>query len=101
MSPGGVRIGSPALTTRGMKEPEFRQIADFMVRAAELGISLQQASGKLLKDFVIAMEVSVVRCSDCFKKVVLPFLFRHFKYYPTPIPSRLAPQTRVQAILKG
>lgn len=60
MSPGGVRIGSPALTTRGMKEAEFRQIADFMARAAELGISLQQASGKLLKDFVIAMEVSTV-----------------------------------------
>lgn len=60
MSPGGVRIGSPALTTRGMKQTEFRQIADFMARAAELGISLQQASGKLLKDFVIAMEVSIV-----------------------------------------
>ncbi|CAN0544676.1 unnamed protein product, partial [Ectocarpus sp. 8 AP-2014] len=35
MSPGGVRIGAPALTTRGMKEPEFRQIAVFMDRAAQ------------------------------------------------------------------
>lgn len=57
MSPGGVRIGSPALTTRGMKEPEFRQIADFMARAADLGLKIQQASGKLLKDFTIAIEV--------------------------------------------
>eukprot|EP00904_Undaria_pinnatifida_P000395 jgi/Undpi1/10356/HiC_scaffold_29.g12806.m1 len=56
MSPGGVRVGAPALTTRGMKEPEFRQIADFMSRAADLAISIQQTSGKLLKDFNIAIE---------------------------------------------
>lgn len=59
MSPGGVRVGAPALTTRGMKEPEFRQIADFMSRAADLAISIQQTSGKLLKDFNIAIEVGL------------------------------------------
>lgn len=57
MSPGGVRIGAPALTTRGMKEPEFRQIAIFMDRAAKLAIKIQQGSGKMLKDFVTAIEV--------------------------------------------
>ncbi|CAM9874584.1 unnamed protein product [Ectocarpus sp. 6 AP-2014] len=56
MSPGGVRIGAPALTTRGMKEPEFRQIATFMDRAAQLAIKIQQGSGKMLKDFAIALE---------------------------------------------
>lgn len=57
MSPGGVRIGAPAMTTRGMKEPEFRQIAQFMDRAAQLAIKIQAGSGKMLKDFVIAIEV--------------------------------------------
>ena len=26
----GIRLGSPALTTRGMKEPEMRQVAEFI-----------------------------------------------------------------------
>jgi glycine hydroxymethyltransferase len=31
----GVRVGTPALTTRGMKEPEMETIADLMVRVLE------------------------------------------------------------------
>ena len=33
MKPSGIRVGSPAMTTRGMKEPEMRQIARWIAEA--------------------------------------------------------------------
>jgi glycine hydroxymethyltransferase len=35
LKPSGVRIGTPALTTRGMKEPEMRIIATWIAKALE------------------------------------------------------------------
>ena len=35
MNPNGVRLGTPAITTRGMKEPQAEKIAEFISKVAE------------------------------------------------------------------
>jgi len=52
MVPGGVRIGTNALTSRSMREPEMEIVAEFLHRSVQIGLQAQEESGsKLLKDF--------------------------------------------------
>merc|ERR1712193_169346 len=51
LSPGGVRIGSPAMTTRGCNEEDFQKIACFIDQAIKICLEVQGAKGKKLKDF--------------------------------------------------
>merc|ERR1711869_118409 len=51
MSPGGVRIGAPAMTSRGLKEKDFEQIGEFLHRGLEICLAVQEKSGKKLVDF--------------------------------------------------
>merc|ERR1711971_1114556 len=51
LSPGGVRIGAPAMTTRGCGEEQFKQIAEFLSRCCTIALQIQQEKGKKLKDF--------------------------------------------------
>ena len=55
MSPGGVRLGTPALTTRGFLEKDFEWVAEYLHEAVQIGLKVQEkANSKLLKDFVTA-----------------------------------------------
>ena len=56
VSPGGVRLGTPALTTRGFVETHFEQIAEFIHEAIKLTIKIQDCSeSKLIKHFLESM----------------------------------------------
>lgn len=39
-NPGGIRLGTPALTTRGMKEEDMDKVADFLVRAKDISLKI-------------------------------------------------------------
>lgn len=56
LNPGGVRLGTPAVTTRGMLEPEMEIIADFLMKGIEISKRIQEKVGKQLKDFIPAIE---------------------------------------------
>ncbi|KAL5704232.1 glycine hydroxymethyltransferase [Ranunculus cassubicifolius] len=56
ISPGGVRIGTPAMTTRGCLESDFETIADFLIRAAQIACIVQREHGKLQKDFLKGLQ---------------------------------------------
>merc|ERR1712012_163803 len=55
LSPGGVRIGSPAMTTRGCSTEDFKQISFFLDRCCTIALKIQAEKGKKLKDFEAAI----------------------------------------------
>ncbi|KAE8666609.1 hypothetical protein F3Y22_tig00112495pilonHSYRG00008 [Hibiscus syriacus] len=52
ISPGGVRIGTPAMTSRGCLESDFETMADFLYRAAQITSAVKRDHGKLQKEFL-------------------------------------------------
>jgi glycine hydroxymethyltransferase len=56
LMPGGVRIGTAALTSRGFMEADFEAVADLIHEGIQIAIRVQEKSGKALKDFIPALE---------------------------------------------
>lgn len=51
--PGGIRIGTSALTSRDMQEEDMKVVASFLHRAVQITLQLQKDSGsKLVKDLL-------------------------------------------------
>ncbi|KAJ7192016.1 serine hydroxymethyltransferase-domain-containing protein [Mycena pura] len=51
--PGGIRLGTSAITSRDMLQADVKIIAEFLHRAVQLSLLLQKEAGtKMLKDFV-------------------------------------------------
>jgi len=58
LNPGGIRLGTPAMTSRGLKEADFTKVAEFLHRGMQIAIAIQKDTGKLLKNFLPAAEKS-------------------------------------------
>jgi glycine hydroxymethyltransferase len=57
-APGGIRIGTPALTSRGLVESDFIHIASLLDEGIKIAIELQEKSGKKLAQFQDALPTS-------------------------------------------
>mmetsp|Transcript_62225 Transcript_62225/g.122203 ORF Transcript_62225/g.122203 Transcript_62225/m.122203 type:complete len:499 (+) Transcript_62225:50-1546(+) len=51
MTPGGIRMGAPALTTRGFKEADFDKVAEFFDRGVKISLKIKEQTGKKLADY--------------------------------------------------
>ena len=52
LNPGGIRMGTPALTSRGLVEDDFAKVADFFDRAVSIAVELKATDkGSKLKGF--------------------------------------------------
>jgi len=58
--PGGIRVGTPALTTRGLREADFERVGDFIDRGVKIALDLKNSTpepGKL-KEFTAHAEAA-------------------------------------------
>ncbi|URE46777.1 interconversion of serine and glycine (By similarity) [Musa troglodytarum] len=55
--PGGIRIGTPAMTTRGLKEKDFETVANFIHEGVQIALKAKVCvKGTKLKDFMDYVE---------------------------------------------
>ncbi|CDF77406.1 serine hydroxymethyltransferase, cytosolic (glycine hydroxymethyltransferase) [Chondrus crispus] len=78
LTPGGVRIGAPAMTSRGLVEDDFVKVAEFLDRAVKLCLTIQKESGKKLKDF------AAVAAKNEDVKTLLHDVVKFSKAFPMP-----------------
>ena len=55
MTPGGIRMGAPALTSRGFVEKDFVAVAEFFDRAVTIAGKVKKDTGGKVKDFKEAL----------------------------------------------
>merc|ERR1719428_1042048 len=84
LSPGGVRVGSPAMTTRGCNEEDFKTIAGFLDQCVKITLEIQAEKGKKLKDFELGLQgnASIAKLKHDVEAWVSKF------GYPEPLPMK-------------
>merc|ERR1719183_2977801 len=51
MNPSGLRVGTPAMTSRGLVEEDFKRVGEFIAEAVDITAEIQKGSGKKLSEF--------------------------------------------------
>jgi len=84
LSPGGVRVGTPAMTTRGCNEEDFKTIANFLDQCVKITLEIQAEKGKKLKDFELGLKdnAKIAQLKHDVEKWVSKF------GYPEPLPMK-------------
>lgn len=80
-NPGGVRLGTPAMTTRGMVEADMLILVDYFEKAINLCLKVQEKAGKNLKNFLEALS------SDDFKEEIEGYqteIREYIQKFPVP-----------------
>ncbi|ODV64024.1 serine hydroxymethyltransferase [Ascoidea rubescens DSM 1968] len=70
--PGGIRIGTPAMTTRGLGELDFAKIVSYINKAVELSIDIQKnlpPTENKLKDFKAAVAKGIPEIEELKKEI--------------------------------
>jgi len=90
ISPGGVRLGTPAMTTRGMRPEHCGLLADLLMRALKIAKTVQDKTGKKMAAFKEYLALAQLEGGDAAIKADLLSLRQEVKAFATqfPFPSR-------------
>ncbi|XP_015199812.1 serine hydroxymethyltransferase, mitochondrial [Lepisosteus oculatus] len=71
LTPGGLRLGAPALTSRHFKEADFEKVVDFMDEGFQIAIDVKKKTAKLqdFKTFLLQDPETKARIADLRQRV--------------------------------
>ncbi|XP_016359395.1 serine hydroxymethyltransferase, mitochondrial-like [Sinocyclocheilus anshuiensis] len=71
LTPGGLRLGSPALTSRQFKESDFQQVVDFFDQGIKIALDVKKKTKKLsdFKSFLLEDSETASRIADLRRRV--------------------------------
>lgn len=73
LNPSGIRLGTPALTTRGFVEKDIDEVVEFIHRGLELAKEISEVSGPKLIDFKAAVRGKFHDKIACLKNEIEEF----------------------------
>ncbi|XP_063111066.1 serine hydroxymethyltransferase, mitochondrial isoform X2 [Cavia porcellus] len=71
ITPGGLRLGAPALTSRQFREDDFRRVVDFIDEGVNIGLEVKSKTAKLqdFKSFLLKDPETIQRLANLRQRV--------------------------------